>query len=270
MANPFGTFDVIRVRGRARTAASDCAATEEPLEVRLHGEPFAVIMRTPGADLELAAGFLLSEGLIRSVDDIGLIEHCTDPAADHPENIVNITLVGRHVEQMLAGRRRVVTNSSCGMCGRLQIESLRCDAPRLVSPIVVQPSVLKSLPGALEQSQSVFRETGGLHAAGLFTADGRLEAVAEDVGRHNAVDKVIGRMMLREALPLTDYLLFVSGRSSFEIVQKALIAGIPIGASVSAPSSLAIELAIDSGMTLVGFLRGDNFNIYAHPERIAS
>jgi FdhD protein len=253
-----------------RTAGVDRAATEEPLEVRLHGRPFAVIMRTPGADRQLAAGFLLAERVVKSLDDIGVIEHCTDPGADHPENIVDVTLVGGDIERLLADRRQIMTSSSCGMCGRLTIESLRVDVPKLSSNTVVTPGVVKALPGTLRAAQAVFEETGGLHAAGLFTCDGRLEAIAEDVGRHNAVDKVVGRMLMVEALPLDDYLLFVSGRTSFEIVQKALLAGIPIVASVSAPSSLAIELALESGVTLVGFVRDDNFNIYSYPERVAA
>ncbi|MQA31027.1 MAG: formate dehydrogenase accessory sulfurtransferase FdhD [Luteitalea sp.] len=261
---------VTRVRGGVRATGVDRAATEEPLEVRLHGRPFAVIMRTPGADCQLAAGFLLAERLVTSPDDIGTIEHCTDPAADHPENIVDVTLVGADLERLLADRRRIITSSSCGMCGRLTIESLRADGPRLPCNMVVTPRVVNALPAALRAAQAVFEETGGLHAAGLFTTGGRLEAIAEDVGRHNAVDKVVGRMLLSEALPLEQYLLFVSGRTSFEIVQKAFLAGIPIVASVSAPSSLAIELALDTGITLIGFVRGGSFNVYAYPERVTA
>jgi FdhD protein len=261
---------VTRVRGDVRAAGADRAATEEPLEVRLHGRQFAVIMRTPGADRELAAGFLFAERVITRAEDLGTIEYCTDPAADHPENIINVTLVGRDVDAVFAERRQILTSSSCGMCGRLSIESVRGGGPALTSPMTVTPAVLRRLPDALRKAQTVFEETGGLHAAGLFAGDGRLETMAEDVGRHNAVDKVIGRMLMREALPLDGHLLFVSGRASFEIVQKAYLAGIPILAAVSAPSTLAIELAIDAGVTLVGFLRGDTFNIYAHPGRIAA
>ena len=263
-------FDVTRVRGDVRTVGVDRAATEEPLEVRLHGRPFAVIMRTPGADCQLAAGFLLAERIVKSADDIGAIEHCTDPGADHPENIVDVTLVGADIEQLLAGRRQIMTSSSCGMCGRLTIDSLRADGPKLSFQTVVTPRVVKALPDTLRAAQAVFEETGGLHAAGLFTAEGRLEAIAEDVGRHNAVDKVVGRMLMCEALPLDHHLLFVSGRTSFEIVQKAFLAGIPIVASVSAPSSLAIELALETGVTLLGFVRGENFNIYSYSARVAA
>jgi len=267
----FRSVDVTRVRGTERVRTADCAAAEEPLEVRLHGRSFAVIMRTPGADRELAAGFLFAERVLTGADELGTIEHCTDPAADHPENIVNVTLVDGtlpKIEQMLAGRRQVTTNSSCGLCGRLTIESLRTDGPPLDAAWSVSRSVLSSFPDRLRSSQRTFDATGGLHAAGLFTADGRLDDLAEDVGRHNAVDKVIGRMLMREALPLSDRLLFVSGRTSFEIVQKAFLAGIPVLVSVSAPSTLAIDLAVAAGMTLVGFVRGNSFNVYAHPERV--
>jgi FdhD protein len=273
MPEALRTVDVVRVRGGRRAAESDSAATEEPLEVRLHGQPFAVIMRTPGADRELAAGFLLAERVITGADDLGTIAHCTDPAASHPENIVDVTLVNGSaaaIDRLLAARRQVTTTASCGMCGRRTIESLAADVAPLRAGWSVPSAVIVALPGQLRARQAVFDETGGLHAAGLFTRDGRLLDVAEDVGRHNAVDKIVGRMLMREALPLSDHLLCVSGRTSFEIVQKALLAGIPVLAAVSAPSSLAIELAREYGVTLAGFIRGDGFNIYAHPERIDS
>jgi FdhD protein len=273
MPEAFRRVEVVRVKDGVQLADRDRAATEEPLEVRLHNRPFAVIMRTPGADRELAAGFLLAEGVLKSADDLGTIEYCTDPVADHPENIVNARLANRSpdaLEQLLAERRNVTTNSSCGLCGRLTIESLRSDLPPLTSPWTVPWSTVLELPDRLRQAQAVFEETGGLHAAGLFARDGRLETIAEDVGRHNAVDKVVGRMLMAEQLPLSEHLLFVSGRTSYEIIQKAFIAGIPLVAAVSAPSSLAVELAEDCGITLIGFLRGKDFNIYAHPERITS
>jgi FdhD protein len=283
---------VVRVRGDARAAHEDRAAVEEPLEVRLHDRPFAVIMRTPGADRELAAGFLLAERVIRSADELGTVAHCTDRSADDPadrlrqdfgareggrerdvrgENIVNVTLANGSasaIERLLADRRQVTTNSSCGLCGRRTIESLAADVPAIRSAWTVATATILALPAALRARQAVFDDTGGLHAAGLFARDGALVDVAEDVGRHNAVDKIVGRMLIRELLPLADHLLCVSGRTSFEIVQKAIIAGIPIVAAVSAPSSLAIDLAEECGVTLVGFVRDDGFNIYAHPERI--
>src|SRR5690349_18041270 len=183
---------VLRVRGSSRTAAADRAVVEEPLEIRLHGRPFAVIMRTPGADVELALGFLLSERVIRSADDIGTIEHCTDPAAEHAENIVQATLTDRtRLDAIFAERRHVTTNSSCGLCGRRTIESLRSDTPPLEARWTVSAPALAPLPDRLRARQQVFDATGGLHAAGLFARDGALLDVAEDVGRHNAVDKVI-------------------------------------------------------------------------------
>jgi FdhD protein len=262
---------VVRVRGGARTEESDRAATEEPLEIRLHDRPFAVIMRTPGADPELAAGFLLSERVLAGADDLGTIAHCTDPAADHPENIVNVTLANGSalaIDRLLAGRRQVATSSACGMCGRQTIESLAVGAAPLRRTWSVASTLISALPDQLRARQALFDETGGLHAAGLFARTGSLLDVAEDVGRHNAVDKIVGRMLMRDALPLSDHLLCVSGRTSFEIVQKAIVAGIAVVAAVSAPSSLAIELAEEFGVTLIGFIRGDGFNIYAHAERI--
>jgi FdhD protein len=262
--------DVVRYRSGVLSAGSDRAATEEPLEVRLHGRPFAVIMRTPGADRELTAGFLLSEGVLTRADDLGTIEYCTDGTAP-AGNVINVTLTGASLDDLdrvLAARRQVLGNSSCGMCGRLTIDSLEADLVPPPPDRRVSRAVLVSLPERLRARQIVFDQTGGLHAAGLFTSDGTLETVAEDVGRHNAVDKVIGRMVMQDALPLSDLLLFVSGRVSFEIVQKALLAGIPIVAAVSAPSTLAIELATRGGAALVAFVRGDAFTVYAHPERI--
>jgi FdhD protein len=266
------SVDVTRVRGSVQQRAVDCAAAEEPLEVRLHGRPFAVIMRTPGADRELAAGFLFAERVLTSADALGTIEYCTDPRAEHPENVVDVTLAGvppSAIDRMLADRRQVTTNSSCGLCGRQTIDSLRADGPPLGASWAIARTVIGGLTDRLRASQRTFDATGGLHAAGLFSADGHLDDLAEDVGRHNAVDKVVGRMLMREALPLSDSLLFVSGRTSYEIVQKAFLAGIPVVVSVSAPSTLAIDLALECGMTLVGFVRGDSFNVYAHPERVA-
>ena len=276
MSAAFQPVGVTRVSGEGRVAVSDRAATEEPLEIRLHGRPFAVIMRTPGADRELAAGFLFSESVVASAENLGTIEHCTENLSNpgnpaSPANLVNVTLTdvsAAALERILAERRQVTTNSSCGMCGRLTIDSLRADRPALRCDWTMPRAIVASMPERLRAAQSVFDETGGLHAAGLFTSDGRLQVSAEDVGRHNAVDKVVGRMLIRDALPLSDHALFVSGRTSFEIVQKALFGGIPIVASVSAPSSLAIELAEEAGITLVGFVRGERFNIYSHPERI--
>jgi FdhD protein len=267
----FRTIAVTRVRGSLQNRATDWASVEEPLEVRLHGRPFSVIMRTPGADRELAAGFLFAERILKSADDLGTIDYCTDPTTEHPENIVNVTLTepaAGDVEQMLGERRQVTTTSSCGLCGRLTIESLITNGPPLTSGWTLDRAVLSQLPGRLRAAQKTFESTGGLHGAGLFTPEGRLVESSEDVGRHNAVDKIVGRMLMREALPLSDYVLFVSGRTSYEILQKAFLAGIPIVAAVSAPSTLAVDLAHEIGITLIGFVRGDGFNIYTHPERV--
>jgi len=272
MSAPQRSFDIVRVRGSDRAAETDRAAAEEPLEIRLHQRPFAVVMRTPGADRELAAGFLLSERVIRDGDDLGIIEHCTDARAGQAGqagNVVNVTLTDpSRLDRVFDGRRQVTTNASCGLCGRLTIESLATDCAPVTSAMAMDASTFASLPTRLRAAQAVFEETGGLHAAGLFDADGNLRDVAEDVGRHNAVDKVIGRMLMRDALPLGANALCVSGRTSYEIVQKAVVGGIPIVAAVSAPSSLAIDLARAFGVTLAGFVRGDAFNIYAHPDRI--
>jgi len=266
------SFEIVRVRGSAREKTTDRAVAEEPLEIRLHGRPFATIMRTPGADRELAAGFLLSERIVRSLDDIGTIEHCTDrraPPESALQNVVNVTLTDEsRLACALSERRQTTASASCGVCGRETIESLTADIAPIRSTLSMSGADVAMLPQRLRKAQRVFDETGGLHAAGLFAPDGRLVDVAEDVGRHNAVDKVIGGRLLRDELPLADRLLCVSGRTSFEIVQKAAVAGVPLVAAVSAPSSLAIDLANASGVTLVGFVRGDSFNIYTYPERI--
>jgi len=265
--------DIVRVRPGGRTLDRDRAATEEPLEIRIHDRPFAVIMRTPGADRELAAGFLLAERVLRTSDDLGTIAHCTDRDATGAgaENIVAVTLAdgaADALDQLLAERRQVTTNSSCGLCGRRSIESLATDAAPIAADWTAASATIAAMPAQLRARQVVFEETGGLHAAGLFARDGALVDSAEDVGRHNAVDKIVGRMLMRDALPLSNSILCVSGRTSFEIVQKAVFAGIPVVAAVSAPSTLAIALAETLGVTLIGFVRGDGFNIYAHPERI--
>ena len=263
--------DVVRVAAGARERLRDVAAAEEPLEIRLHGSRFVVTMRTPGADRELAAGFLLSERLIGSGDDLAAIRHCTDAGADG--NVLDVTLAGpaaARVEAALAGRRAVVTTSACGVCGRQSIDDLMRDVPQIVADWSMTAAAVGTLPARLRASQSVFDETGGLHAAGLFDRDGTLVGIAEDVGRHNAVDKAVGSQLLRDQFPLSDRALFVSGRTSFEIIQKAAVAGIPIVAAVSAPSSLAIDLARAANVTLLGFVRGETFNIYTGEARIRS
>lgn len=264
---------VVRSDHGRRVVAEDATAAEEPLDVRLHGQSFAIIMRTPGEDQPLAAGFLYAERVIRSADEIGAIEHCRHPDRTEVHHVVNVFLrgeAGRNIQDHLDGRRRVLANSSCGVCGRASIEELRADLPPLTATWSVRPSIVTGLPDALRERQAHFDETGGLHAAGLFDRDGACRLSCEDVGRHNAVDKVIGRMLIDDRMPLTDTLLMVSGRVSFEIVQKAWTAGIPLVAAVSAPTSLAVELAREAGITLVAFVRGRSFNIYTHEQRIAT
>ncbi len=265
---------VTRIRDGQRSSAPDVVAAEVPLELRVDGRAFAVIMRTPGDDRSLAAGFLLSERLIRRVDDVAVIEQCTDPSLepdDARRNLVNVTLdplVSVRAAALLAGRRDVMSSSACGVCGRATLASLRDDLVPLASEAPVSTQVLVTLPAQLRARQPVFASTGGLHAAGIFDLSGDVRVVAEDVGRHNAVDKVIGACLLRDELPLSAAVLCVSGRTSFEIVQKAWCAGIPIVASVSAPSSFAVSLAEEAGITLVGFVRDGGLNIYSGASRI--
>ena len=234
----------------------DAVAIEEPLEIRIGGQPVAVTMRTPGHDEELALGFCVSEGM-------------SPIAAAVPEdlaaNTVEVEASGFDPERM---RRHFYTSSSCGVCGKGAIEAIEVSAPRIESALEVRYEVVASLPARLLEAQRGFAATGGLHATGLFAADGGLVCVREDVGRHNAVDKLVGRAALDGKTPLGDYILLVSGRASFELVQKALMAGIPILCAVGAPSSLAVETAQRFGMTLAGFVRDARFNVYSVPERI--
>lgn len=257
--------DIVRV-GREPLDASDVAAVEEPLEIRLDGHSFVVTMRTPGADADLASGFLLSEQIVRSADDIADIRPCT-----LDDNILYVTLAGDgavRAAEAMNGRRHVAATSACGVCGRRSIDDLMTGARRVQSTMRVDRQVIEGLPAALRAAQRAFDQTGGLHAAGLFDAGGVLIRIAEDVGRHNAVDKVLGAELRSGGLPLAERILFVSGRTSFEIIQKAVMAGVAVVAAVSAPSSLAIDLAREANLTLLGFVRGAAFNIYAAPERV--
>jgi FdhD protein len=265
------SVDLVRLRPAGRDAGSDLVAVEEPMEVRVNGAAFAVIMRTPGADPELAAGFLLAEDVVRVPEELVVIEVCEDTDAEGRGNTLNVTVTGeaeRRLAARLTERRQVMMTASCGLCGRRTIESLRSRVSTVGGRWQIAPAVVSSLPGLLREAQRVFDSTGGLHAAGLFSRTGELLLTAEDVGRHNAVDKVVGRRFIEEALPLDDSVLVVSGRTSYELVQKALLAGIPFVAAVSAPSSLAIQLAQQSGITLCGFVRGETFNVYAHDARV--
>ena len=257
---------VLQVGAADSSSPMDAVATEEPLQVLVGGEPFAVIMRTPGADRELSIGFLLAERVITSAADVQDIRR----GPGHP-NVVDVTVTDAATARLAdihRTRRLVTTNSSCGLCGRVTIESLQIEAPPIRADWVVPCALVRQLPDTVRLAQAVFEQTGGLHAAALFGRDGRLEVLAEDVGRHNAVDKVIGQMALGGRLPLEHSILFCSGRTSFEIVQKAFLAGIPLVAAVSAPSSLAIELASEAGITLLGFVRGPRFNVYSHRWRV--
>lgn len=242
-------------------------AVEEPCEIRLGGDSIAVTMRTPGHDAELAAGFLYSEGIV-GADDIATITHCADEDALHPDNVIDVRLApGRSARR--DARRNFFASSSCGICGKASIEAIHVGAPPASPGPIIAAGDLVTMMGRLSSRQEVFAATGGLHAAAIFECGGELLVVREDVGRHNAVDKTIGYALLNERLPLDDCVLLVSGRSSFEILQKALVARISLVAGVSAASSLAVQFAAESNMTLVGFLRQTTMNIYVGAERIA-
>jgi FdhD protein len=252
---------VLRLDGAHQVRRPDTLAVEEPLEIRVDGRATAVTMRTPGHDLELALGFLLTEGVVGKPDDVVGAVNCAD-------NVVDVTL-----RTPLAGDaplRNFFTSSSCGMCGKESIDAVRTKSPYDVStdPLVITSELVTSLPTKLRDAQRVFDRTGGLHAAGLFDAGGELLCLREDVGRHNAVDKVIGWAVQEQRLPLTGMVLQVSGRASFELVQKAVMAGIPVLSAVSAPSSLAVQLAEETGLTLIGFVRGVTFNVYTGAQRL--
>ncbi len=256
--------------GRQEVRFDDLAA-EEPLEIRVDGSALAVTMRTPGNDFELVAGFLLTEGVVDRAEQIRTLRYCVDADETQEFNVLNADL-SPDAPGRAAGERTFMTTSSCGLCGKASIETVRARATFDVNgdDISVTPSVLASLPDRLRAAQRVFDSTGGLHAAGLFTADGDLVCLREDVGRHNAFDKVIGWAALEGRLPLRGHVILASGRASFELVQKALMAGIPMLASVSAPSTLAVQLAEESGMTLVGFLRGLTMNVYTGEHRVST
>jgi FdhD protein len=282
MVTPLGApserIRVTEVRSDSIVEHEDEAAAEEPLEIRVIPREAAgpdrhrisVTMRTPGADFELAVGFLFSEGLIRSPDDVSRIAYCTDPGEPQEYNIVNVGLAPGVPFDAERFRRNVFTTSSCGVCGKTAIEQIAVAvARRPLGEFRVSSEMLRSLPGRIASAQRVFGRTGGLHAAALFRPEGELLLLREDVGRHNAVDKLVGNRLLARALPGTNTVLLVTGRAGFELVQKAAMAGIPFLAAIGAPSTLAIELARAQGMTLVGFLREGRFNIYGGAERVA-
>ncbi|MFD6714422.1 formate dehydrogenase [Micromonospora sp. TSRI0369] len=262
--------------GRGRIRRQDTLAAEEPLEIRVGAagpgrrRPLAVTMRTPGDDLDLAIGFLLTEGLIRSAEDVHTAQLCAGAETPNTYNVVDVVLTPGVPEPVTDPSRNFYTTSSCGVCGKASIESVRTRSRFAVrdDPLTVTAELLAALPDRLRAAQRAFDRTGGLHAAGLFTADGEMVVLREDVGRHNAVDKVIGWATREGRLPLAGHVLLVSGRASFELTQKAWMAGVPLLAAVSAPSTLAVELAEEAGMTLVGFLRGPTMNVYTGTARI--
>ncbi len=255
----------VSVSGDAEHRA-DLLAVEEPLEIRVDGEPLTVTMRTPGDDIDLAAGFLFTEGLLTSLGDVHEIRMCDDNVAAVTVNDAGALLKAK------AATRNFLTTSACGVCGKDSIEAVRVRSAFEVAadPVHVSPAVLATLPDRLRDAQRIFSRTGGLHAAGLFTPDGTLLALREDVGRHNAVDKVAGWALRSGLLPLAGHILLVSGRASFELAQKALMIGVPVLAAVSAPSSLAASLAEEGGLTLVGFLRGATMNVYTGAQRVTA
>ncbi len=260
--------------GRMRVRP-DTLATEEPMEIRLltggARQTVAVTMRTPGADFELAAGFLYGEGIVSSPEDIKKISYCVDSDLDAEQqyNIVNVELRGGREYDLRSLERHFYTSSACGVCGKASLEQLELrGCPVIPQGPEISAGTIYSLPGKLREAQGLFEATGGLHAAALFDANGKLLALREDVGRHNATDKLVGWALLEGRLPLSGHVVMVSGRSSFEILQKCLTAGVPVVCAISAPSSLAVDVARQFGMTLVGFLRGGKFNVYAGFERV--
>jgi FdhD protein len=273
-------FDIDRVTADDRNAVDDAVAIEEPLEIRLaYSQPdgrraeqsISVTMRTPGDDGELAAGFLFTEGIVRAADDIASIGPCGPPASNGLINVVRVELAENVAVDLNRLERHFYTSSSCGVCGKSSLEAVAVQGRYDIHSVDMRVSaeVLGRLPDALRAQQVTFEATGGLHASGLFDARGAVLLAREDVGRHNALDKLVGHALLEDMLPLSGCGVVVSGRASFELLQKAMMAGVPVLAAVGAPSSLAIELAREFGMTLVGFLKPGQFNVYARPDRVA-
>lgn len=267
------TVRLLAVSGDGSARRRDQLAGEEPMEIRV-GTPgadqqaVAVTMRTPGSDFELAVGFLITEGVIDSAAAVRSVRYCDVPRAEQQYNVVTVDL-DRPVD-LSAASRTFYTTSSCGVCGKASLDAIEVRCAPVSDGPQVAAEVIRALPGRLRDAQRLFDRTGGLHAAGLFTPDGELVVLREDVGRHNALDKVVGERALADALPLAGHVLMVSGRVSFEVVQKAAVAGIPIVCAVSAPSSLAVDAGRRFGMTIVGFVRDDRFNVYSGTERIAA
>jgi FdhD protein len=251
----------------------ETVVVEEPLEIRVNGAPLAVTMRTPGSDVELAQGFLLTEGVIRQREDVLTVRYCRGaegPDGTNTYNVLDVTLAAGVPAPDVDMRRNFYMTSSCGVCGKSSIDAVRTVSRHSPGddPSVVAADTLSAMPGQLRKAQKVFASTGGLHGAALFGVDGTTLVVREDIGRHNAVDKVIGWALEQDRVPLTGTVLLVSGRASFELTQKSVMAGIPVLAAVSAPSSLAVDLASQAGLTLVAFLRGASMNVYTRPDRV--
>lgn len=263
---------VLRLVDGTPRRSPDTLAVEEPLELRVNGKPLAVTMRTPGSDRELAQGFLFTEAVVAERGDIASIRYCNslDANGRSTYNVLDIALAPNVPMPDVGAERNFYTTSSCGVCGKASLEAVRLQTRHSPAddPVTVQAAALSGMPETMRSTQKIFDRTGGLHAAALFTADGRLLALREDVGRHNAVDKLIGWALENNRIPLRGVVLMVSGRASFELVQKAVMAGIPVLAAVSAPSSLAVELARAAGVTLAGFLRGSTMNVYSRPDRL--
>lgn len=278
MKQPTSTKLITRWEAAEPTQIEDELVVEEPLEIRVGQQSLIVVMRTPGHDFELAAGFLYTESLITSGDDIEIIAYCDEEPSETQasglsslQNIVNVRLAGElDLDAESGWQRNFHANASCGLCGKMTIASVRQQVPPLDSGFHVNQKVFYKLNDRLRKAQSVFERTGGLHAAGLFDEKGELLIIREDIGRHNAVDKVIGHALLSDLVPLEQHILMVSGRASFEIVQKALFARIPVIVAVSAASTLAVDLAKEGNLTLIGFMRGQSMAVYSCPERVHS
>ena len=279
MAASSFSVDISKVRDGVPEAVADYVAVEEPLEIRLGfstpdgraTRSVSITMRTPGNDRELAAGFLYTEAIIRRPEDIASIETCGPPAPDSGNhNVIRVDLLPNVTVDLGKLQRHFYTTSSCGVCGKTSLDAIRVALAEPFKDVDTRFSraVLTTIPDRLRQAQHTFEETGGLHAAAAFNSKGDLSVTMEDVGRHNAVDKVVGSLLLNKELPANELGLMVSGRASFELMQKTLVAGMPLLAAVSAPSSLAVQLAVEFNMSLIGFLRGNTFNIYAGEERI--
>ena len=279
MTTAVKNINVTKITETGTEQKPDLLAVEEPLEIRIGFGPLgdrqqnslSVTMRTPGHDFELTVGFLFTEGIIQHIDQVESVKYCEDVGKQEEEgNVVRVELKPEVQIDFEKLQRHFYTSSSCGVCGKSSIESVKVACQQLADGFSIPASLIHQLPDKLRKAQTVFEYTGGLHAVGLFNKTGELILLREDVGRHNALDKAIGAMVLKKQVPLSDYALLVSGRASFELVQKAAIAGIPILAAVGAPSSLAVALAKDSGMTLLGFVRHERFNIYCGDQRITS